>query len=376
TRPKVPESRLRSMTAEQAAHAVAALPRQVVLRLFPWPPPPCPLAPAAAAQTQQQAPQAPAAAAAAAASEHASEPTSGSPAAAQAAASGAAAAAPTTADSAAADVASASGAAWWPSVHVRAVRQPILLAGRYCKLRRHMPQSPWFDMSTGARIGGSVSVQEVLQEWLLPLYGCAGAKMVTGGREDADVRMLGAGRPFVLELQAPLRGHPPSDTFRRLEQRMLESKCGVSAQGLSPCGRSALDAIKAAEEVKEKTYRALCWAAPAPSPQQLAGLLAAGRVEAQQDTPVRVLHRRAAKVRPKWLRVEAAEAVAGKPGYFVITLRTQAGAYVKEFCHGDFGRCRPSLGDLLAQLAREEQQQQPQVQQQQTAGGAAEAEAG
>lgn len=31
----------------------------------------------------------------------------------------------------------------------------------------------------------------------------------------------------------------------------------------------------------------------------------------------------------------------------------QAGTYVKEFCHGDFGRCRPSVGDLLARIRAE-----------------------
>lgn len=28
-------------------------------------------------------------------------------------------------------------------------------------------------------------------------------------------------------------------------------------------------------------------------------------------------------------------------------MRTQAGTYVKEFVHGDFGRCTPHLGALL-----------------------------
>ncbi len=33
----------------------------------------------------------------------------------------------------------------------------------------------------------------------------------------------------------------------------------------------------------------------------------------------------------------------------------QAGAYVKEFVNGDWGRCQPCLGDLLAQLQAEEE---------------------
>lgn len=70
----------------------------------------------------------------------------------------------------------------------------------------------------------------------------------------------------------------------------------MTVQGLTPCGRPALEAIKAAEESKEKTYRAVCWAAQPLSGAHLAGLRALGRVESAQDTPVRVLHRRAAKV--------------------------------------------------------------------------------
>jgi hypothetical protein len=31
----------------------------------------------------------------------------------------------------------------------------------------------------------------------------------------------------------------------------------------------------------------------------------------------------------------------------------QAGAYVKEFVHGDFGRCQPSLGDVLGRVIKE-----------------------
>ncbi|GLC43781.1 hypothetical protein PLESTB_000907300 [Pleodorina starrii] len=343
----------RVMSWEAAGAAAAGLPRAVLTRLFPWPP-----LPLAERRRLQQQPQAQAAAAAEVAAPVAGSDGSGStavaadgagatpgevPVEAAVAAGGGAEAGDVTA------AAAAAAAATLPSVYVRAVHAPLLLAGRYCKLRRHMPQCPWFVLATGARIGGT-SVQEAIEQFVLPLYGTATAKMITGGREDADVRMLGAGRPFVLEVQAPVRGHPPEEEFRRTEQRMRDSKCGVSVQGLTPCQPSALESIKAAEESKEKTYRALCWAETPVPEEDLRALEGLGRVEAAQDTPVRVLHRRAAKIRPKWLRVESATPVPGQPHYFVLQLRTQAGAYVKEFCHGDFGRCRPSMGDLLGQI--------------------------
>ncbi|EKU21499.1 hypothetical protein NGA_2120120, partial [Nannochloropsis gaditana CCMP526] len=36
--------------------------------------------------------------------------------------------------------------------------------------------------------------------------------------------------------------------------------------------------------------------------------------------------------------------------YFTLHLRTSAGTYIKEFVHGDMGRTRPSVGDLLGGL--------------------------
>lgn len=33
--------------------------------------------------------------------------------------------------------------------------------------------------------------------------------------------------------------------------------------------------------------------------------------------------------------------------YTIFRMETQAGTYVKEFVHGDFGRTQPSLADLL-----------------------------
>lgn len=37
----------------------------------------------------------------------------------------------------------------------------------------------------------------------------------------------------------------------------------------------------------------------------------------------------------------------GNQSCFILHLKTQAGTYVKEFVHGDFGRTKPSISDLL-----------------------------
>lgn len=67
------------------------------------------------------------------------------------------------------------------------------------------------------------TAQEHVERFVLPAFGASASKMVSGGREDADVRMLGGGRPFVLEVQGPMRGHPPAEELRAIERRMEES---------------------------------------------------------------------------------------------------------------------------------------------------------
>lgn len=41
------------------------------------------------------------------------------------------------------------------------------------------------------------------------------------------------------------------------------------------------------------------------------------------------------------------EVVAGHPQWFALVVEAQAGTYIKEFCHGDFGRTVPNVGALL-----------------------------
>jgi len=49
------------------------------------------------------------------------------------------------------------------------------------------------------------SVQEEIAKPILPYFRPKDYKFHSGGREDIDVRMLGDGRPFVLELISPRR---------------------------------------------------------------------------------------------------------------------------------------------------------------------------
>lgn len=64
-----------------------------------------------------------------------------------------------------------------------------------------------------------------------------------------------------------------------------------------------------------------------------------------QKTPMRVMHRRSIASRAKvihWARVQLLDSHCVK-----LWLCTQAGTYIKEFIHGDFGRTTPNIGTLL-----------------------------
>jgi tRNA pseudouridine synthase 10 len=69
----------------------------------------------------------------------------------------------------------------------------------------------------------------------------------------------------------------------------------------------------------------------------------------QQQTPVRVSHRRADKIREKTIyRFEIEELVSDKK-HLIMTIEAQGGAYIKEFISGDEGRTTPSISELINQ---------------------------
>ncbi|XP_023322844.1 putative tRNA pseudouridine synthase Pus10 [Eurytemora carolleeae] len=65
----------------------------------------------------------------------------------------------------------------------------------------------------------------------------------------------------------------------------------------------------------------------------------------QQDTPVRVLHRRSNATREKTIHSMKVEPISET--LFKLAVISSAGAYIKELVHGDFERTKPNLRTLL-----------------------------
>jgi tRNA pseudouridine synthase 10 len=285
----------------------------------------------------------------------------------------------------------------------RVRRAPLLIGGYYLKTERDVSQSPFF--VGGARLGRT-SVQEVIESFLLPALRADGCKFVTAGREDMDVRMLGKGRPFVMEVAnararvdwlekgggaskaddnpnpAPPSSCPfaapaatvPPDLLAGVEDAVNASRTGVGVRRLTLVTRAALAAIKAGESAKEKSYLASVTLPVPATPAMLARLNGVKGLALAQTTPARVEARRAMLVRHRTVhelsaRLEAESEAGGESGggegaagalttptptdstdpdprRLAVTLRTQAGLYVKEFVHGDSGRTVPDLASV------------------------------
>ena len=226
---------------------------------------------------------------------------------------------------------------------------PIYFRGRYRKLDRTLPQTRWPCRRCGGRgctaCGGTgktypESVEEIVGAPFLRASGGAGTRFHGMGREDIDARMLGRGRPFVLEVLRPRR--------RTLDLPAIADELAAGAAGrVEVEGLTRTDArevVRVKEANPDKSYRVGVRGDAAVAKVNEALDLALARAIAQR-TPTRVAHRRADRVRTR--RIVAAHVVEASEGRFTLELRTEAGTYVKEWVEGDGGRTEPSLAGLV-----------------------------
>ncbi|RZF34963.1 hypothetical protein LSTR_LSTR010055 [Laodelphax striatellus] len=230
-------------------------------------------------------------------------------------------------------------------------QESIYLAGRYNKLSRELPQTPW--LIDGERRMED-SVEEIISEPIILTTQAKNSKFLSSGREDVDTRTLGRGRPFAIECIDP---HRTCLSNQELQSTMLQiNKNGmgkVAIRDLQLVSKSSLELLKKGENAKTKEYCALC-IVHGPLPANLAALNSLAPVTLSQRTPVRVLHRRPVALRPRTIHRMTVQPVPtdnSEFSLFKLFLETQAGTYVKEFVHGDFGRTKPSVGDLLGNLS-------------------------
>jgi tRNA pseudouridine synthase 10 len=230
---------------------------------------------------------------------------------------------------------------------------PIFVYGRYRKLVRGIPQSRWFCSKcrgvgcpecnwSGKRY--ELSVEELITRPVIETFEARGARFHGAGREDVDVRVLGSGRPFVVEVVEPKRRFVD---LEELQRRINEGSRGmVEVLGLSYTDRSMIGKLKLSAKIKKKLYRALVEMEKPLERDELEALSKYFQgVTVKQWTPKRVLYRRADKLRMK--RVYEVKVVDVKDRTFEVLIKCQGGLYVKELIHGDEGRTTPNFQEVL-----------------------------
>jgi len=269
-----------------------------------------------------------------------------------------------------------------------AVPTAIFLYGRYRKLVRDIPQTRWpcaacrgdrasrygkrklhsepgsgkgdaiagsgEDCESSARACESCkgsglqyanSVQDLIGSTVAAAFDAEDGIFHGMGREDIDVRCLGRGRPFVLELKAPRR--------RSSLQELESLTAAVNASGggkveLSGCLRLSSRAepprLKAAASDKTYTIRFRVEGGFNGEEDERRILALAGQA-LDQRTPSRVEHRRGDLVRAR--TILALGPLIRDGDEIELTIKAESGTYIKEFVHGDEGRTVPSVSGVL-----------------------------
>mmetsp|Transcript_21295 Transcript_21295/g.68050 ORF Transcript_21295/g.68050 Transcript_21295/m.68050 type:complete len:181 (-) Transcript_21295:103-645(-) len=148
----------------------------------------------------------------------------------------------------------------------------------------------------------------------------------------------------MLELRGAHRSALPAGGLEALQTQIAQSGV-VHVREMRVTEALVQSLIKEGEDGHCKDYRAVVRLGRDVSQVELDALGRRCPVELAQLTPLRVLHRRSHASRPRSVYTLRATRLA--PRFASLDLTTQAGTYVKEFVHGDFGRTSPSLGDLL-----------------------------
>ncbi len=243
------------------------------------------------------------------------------------------------------------------SFDIELILKSLFIFGRYNKLIRGIPQTHWFCkncMGNGCKLCNFTgkqyltSVEELISPEFLKESKASGSKFHGAGREDIDVRMLGAGRPFILELRNPKIRN--LDLVKIEKQINKKYKKKIKIHNLRYTNKKEVILIKAESINIKKVYRAIV-----KTQDKLSKEIFEEKVnelkqifedqEIKQRTPYRVSHRRSDRIREKLIFKIKGKYL--KSNIFEFTIETQGGTYIKELINGDEGRTSPSFSEVF-----------------------------
>lgn len=231
--------------------------------------------------------------------------------------------------------------------------KPVYLYGRYNKFQRGIAQTYHYCRFCKGRgchecnytgKQSEESVQELLAKLIVPAFNGSALIFHGSGREDADVRMLGNGRPFIAEIENPVKRNANLTALQSHLNQTFDGKIGVNELRFAQKEEVAI--VK--HPGHEKRYEALIETNEKLGTTTLGSLNTKlnQKIDVAQFTPTRVEKRRAALTRAHYVFIEKITLVDST--HFRIQIKTSPGCYVKEFISGDNERSKPSISELIS----------------------------
>jgi tRNA pseudouridine synthase 10 len=240
---------------------------------------------------------------------------------------------------------------------VRLQINPLFIAGRYKKLVRGIPQSKWFCSNCRGKgckkcnWTGKMypeSVEEIVEKPFLDVTEGTKGFFHASGREDIDARMLGNGRPFVVEITQPKKRFLNLEEMQKAVNAFGKDKVEVSK--LRFADKDIVRKLKKGEST-QKEYRVTIEFEGKITDKNLRLLeKKLSNKLISQRTPIRVMHRRADLTREKYIYDVKVKKLSLHKAEMKV--RCAGGLYVKELVTGDEGRTTPNVSELLSNKAK------------------------
>jgi len=225
--------------------------------------------------------------------------------------------------------------------------KPIFISGRYVKVGRRISQVKWLIWKDGRQVRKyRISIEDSIKP-LAEVFKGEEAILHAAGREDVDVRMLGKGRPMIVEIRKPRLRKITDSRLREAEDYVEKESEGLVKVFLEGgTRRENVRRIKEESKKHIKIYRTLVVSEDKIDEEKLAKLEEFFRNKViNQRTPLRVLHRRPDILRKR--RVYSVKTHYIDDNLFEALIKCEGGLYVKELISGDSGRTQPSFSSVL-----------------------------
>ena len=225
----------------------------------------------------------------------------------------------------------------------------LFIYGRYKKLIRGIPQTKWPCKACQGKgcekcsFTGKMyptSVEEIIAAIVMEKTNGSEHFFHGMGREDIDARMLGNGRPFILEIRNPVKRYFDMSKMEQEINDYAKNRVEVSDMRMS----DGSEVIKIKDAMTEKIYRVVVMFEKPVNKEKVKELENAFPITITQRTPLRVAHRRADKYRKRKVTDFRVESADENPTFII---KGESGLYIKELISGDNGRTVPSITEML-----------------------------